>query len=120
MQNYIGITWHKIAYFFHKLRKDLQQIGVKHEYKNLRLSYAIYSQMTRVIFLKYNSMERLFMARKSKSVYERIEETEQNIASLEQELSQSKAHLIELLNEKDDLEMRQTWSAFKEKGLTFC
>ena len=59
------------------------------------------------------------MARKSKSVYERIAETEENIASLEQELAQSKTHLEELLQEKDDLEMRQTWAALKEKGLDF-
>ena len=59
------------------------------------------------------------MARKSKSVYERITETEANIERLEQELSQSKAHLIDLLQEKDELEMRQTWEAFKSKGLNF-
>lgn len=59
------------------------------------------------------------MARKQKSVYERIEEAEANIASLEQELSQSKAHLVELNNERDDLEMRQTWAILKEKGLNF-
>ena len=59
------------------------------------------------------------MARKQKSVYERIKETEANIASLEQELAQTKEHLVELLNEKDDLEMRQTWSILKEKGLNF-
>ena len=59
------------------------------------------------------------MARKQKSVYERIEETEANISSLEQELAQTKAHLVDLLNEKDDLEMRQTWSILKEKGLNF-
>lgn len=59
------------------------------------------------------------MARKQKSVYERIKETEANIASLEQELAQTKEHLVNLLNEKDDLEMRQTWSILKEKGLNF-
>lgn len=61
------------------------------------------------------------MARKSKqqSVYERITETEEKIASLEQELAQSKTHLAELLQEKDELEMRETWTLIKEKGLDF-
>ena len=61
------------------------------------------------------------MARKSKqqSVYERIAETKEKITSLEQELVQSKAYLEELLQEKDDLEMRQTWASLKEKGINF-
>lgn len=58
------------------------------------------------------------MARKPKSVYERIEETESKIAALEEELAQSKSHLIDLLQEKDELEMKETWSLIKEKGLT--
>ena len=58
------------------------------------------------------------MARKPKSVYERIEETENRIAALEEELAQSKSHLIDLLQEKDELEMKETWSLIKEKGLT--
>jgi Cu/Ag efflux pump CusA len=58
------------------------------------------------------------MARKSKSVYERIEETKSTIATLEQELEEAKSHLIELEAERDDLEMRQAWSAIKEKGLS--
>lgn len=58
------------------------------------------------------------MARKSKSVYERIAETESKIVSLEEELAQSKSHLVELLQEKDELEMKETWSLIKEKGLT--
>ena len=57
------------------------------------------------------------MARKSKSVYERIAETKDDIVRLEQELVQAKAHLNELFQEKDDLEMRQAWAAIKEKGL---
>ena len=57
------------------------------------------------------------MARKSKSVYERIAETKDDITRLEQELVQAKTHLNELLQEKDDLEMRQAWAAIKEKGL---
>ena len=59
------------------------------------------------------------MARKSKSVYEKIAETENNIVRLEQELADAKTHLVELNNEREELEMRQTWAAFKEKGLTF-
>ena len=58
------------------------------------------------------------MARKPRSVYERIAETESKIASLEEELAQSKSHLIDLLQEKDELEMKETWSLIKEKGLT--
>lgn len=59
------------------------------------------------------------MARKSKSVYERIAETENDIVRLEQELADARTHLVELNNERDDLEMRQTWAAFKSKGLDF-
>ena len=60
------------------------------------------------------------MARKSKSVYERITETENDIIRLEQELADAKTHLAELNNEREELEMRQTWEAFKSKGLTFA
>jgi len=59
------------------------------------------------------------MARKSKSVYERIAETENNIARLEQELADAKTHLVELNNEREELEMREVWTAFKSKGLNF-
>lgn len=58
------------------------------------------------------------MARKQKSVYERIEEAEANIASLEQELEDAKTHLIELNNEREELEMRQIWATIQSKGLT--
>lgn len=58
------------------------------------------------------------MARKQKSVYERIEETRNEIALTEDRLTQLKSHLIELENERDDLEMRQTWAAIKDNGLT--
>lgn len=58
------------------------------------------------------------MARKSKSVYERIEETRNEIALTEDRLTQLKSHLIELENERDDLEMRQAWAAIKDNGLT--
>ncbi len=58
------------------------------------------------------------MARKSKSVYERIEETKLEITSTEQILIDLKSQLEILLAEKDDLEMRQTWAAIKSNGLT--
>ena len=58
------------------------------------------------------------MARKSKSVYERIEETQSEIISVEQNLARLKSLLEELNAERDDLEMRQTWASIKEKGMT--
>lgn len=58
------------------------------------------------------------MARKQKSVYERIEETKNEIISTEERLAQLKSHLAELESERDDLEMRQTWAAIKDNGLT--
>jgi len=58
------------------------------------------------------------MARKSKSVYERIEETKLEIASTEEHLAELKSQLQNLYDEKDDLEMRQAWAAIKDSGLT--
>ena len=58
------------------------------------------------------------MARKSKSVYERIEETLSEIQSTEQRLVELNTQLQGLYDEKDDLEMRQIWTAIKSKGLT--
>ena len=58
------------------------------------------------------------MARKSKSVYERIEEIKLEITSTEQQLVELKSQLQNLYQEKDDLEMRQTWAAIKNNGLT--
>ena len=58
------------------------------------------------------------MARKSKSVYERIEETQSEIISVEQNLARLKSLLEELNAERDDLEMRQTWASIKEKGMS--
>lgn len=59
------------------------------------------------------------MARKSKSsIYERIEETKSDILNTEQHLAQLNSLLEELLHEKDELEMRQAWSAIKESGMT--
>lgn len=56
--------------------------------------------------------------KKQKSVYERIAETEQEIESTTKKLAELSVTLDELLKEKDDLEMRQTWSAIKQNGLT--
>lgn len=60
------------------------------------------------------------MARKPKniSIYEQIENVKSEITSTEQHLAQLKSQLEELLIEKDDLEMRQTWTAIKESGLS--
>lgn len=57
------------------------------------------------------------MARKGKSVYERIEEVKSEIQLTEQHLSELKTQLQSLYDEKDDLEMRQTWAAIKSNGL---
>ena len=56
--------------------------------------------------------------KKQKSVYERIAETEQEIESTRKRLAELSVLLDELFKEKDDLEMRQTWSAIKQNGLT--
>lgn len=60
------------------------------------------------------------MARKPKvkSIYEQINEIESEITSTEQNLAQLKSQLDNLLLEKDELEMRQTWNAIKERGLS--
>ena len=60
------------------------------------------------------------MARKPKvkSIYEQINEIESEITSTEQHLAQLKSQLDNLLLEKDELEMRQTWNAIKERGLS--
>lgn len=60
------------------------------------------------------------MARKPKSIsiYEQIENIQNEIISTEQHLAQLKSQLEELLVQRDDLEMRQTWSAIKESGLS--
>lgn len=58
------------------------------------------------------------MARvKSKSVYERIEEKEQNIREVEETLKRLNEELQELFAEKDDLEMRQLLSQMKANNL---
>lgn len=60
------------------------------------------------------------MARKPKaiSVYERIEKVQSDILFTEQHLAELKLELEELFAEKDDLEMRDTWSKIKSSGLT--
>ena len=57
------------------------------------------------------------MARKSKSVYERIEEKLQDIKQAEELLVTLNEELQTLNLEKDDLEMRQLLEAMKSKGL---
>lgn len=60
------------------------------------------------------------MARKPKnSIYDRIEETKSEIAKTEQHLAQLKLQLEDLLHEKDDFEMRQSWAIIKESGMNF-
>jgi hypothetical protein len=54
----------------------------------------------------------------SKSVYERIEETLLKIEETEKVLSDLRELLDELYAEKDDLEMRQTWSKINSIGLS--
>ena len=56
--------------------------------------------------------------KKQKSVYERIAETEQEIALTEQRLAELNVLLQDLFKEKDDLEMREAWASIKEKGLS--
>ena len=64
--------------------------------------------------------EEITMARKPKnlSVYERITDTLSSIESTEQQLAELKSQLQNLYKEKDDLEMRETWKAIKDNGLT--
>lgn len=57
------------------------------------------------------------MARKSKSVYERIEDKKQNIKETEDMLAQLNNELQELFTEKDELEMKLLLEAMKTKGL---
>ena len=54
----------------------------------------------------------------TKSVYERIEETLLKIEETEKVLSDLRELLDELYAEKDDLEMRQTWSKINSIGLS--
>ena len=58
------------------------------------------------------------MAKKLKSVYERIEEKLQDIKKTEELLALQNEELQTLYLEKDDLEMRQLLEMMKSKGLT--
>jgi nitrate/nitrite-specific signal transduction histidine kinase len=58
------------------------------------------------------------MARKLKSVYERIEDKIQDIKETEKLLAAQNEELQTLYLEKDDLEMRQLLEMMKSKGLT--
>lgn len=57
------------------------------------------------------------MARKPKSVYERIEEKQQEILEAQELLATLNNDLCELNKEKDDLEMHQLLDLMKSKGL---
>lgn len=58
------------------------------------------------------------MARKSKSVYERIEDKKVQIKEEEKRLKQLNIELKELFSEKDDLEMRQLFEYAKTNNIT--
>ena len=58
------------------------------------------------------------MARKNKSVYERISATQEKIASLEEELRLTKQKMDSLNREKDELEMRQMFANAKANNLS--
>ena len=58
------------------------------------------------------------MARKPKSVYERIEITQKKINSLELELKKQKTNLITLNKEKDELEMNQMFALARENNMS--
>ena len=55
--------------------------------------------------------------RNTKSVYERIDETLKLISEREKELTELRELLEDLYSEKDDLEMRETWSKINSIGL---
>ena len=57
---------------------------------------------------------------KSTSVYDRIEETQLEITSTEQRLAQLKTQLKNLLNEKDELEMKEAWKCIQDSGMTLA
>ena len=58
------------------------------------------------------------MARKSKSVYTRIEDKQLQIKETEEALKQLNVELKELFSEKDELEMRQLFEFAKENSIT--
>ena len=60
------------------------------------------------------------MARKPKtqSIYERINQKESEIASVERNLEYLKSQLQNLYAEKDEMEMREVWQSIKEKGMS--
>ena len=57
------------------------------------------------------------MARKPKSIYERITEKKQEIQLAEEKLQNLTNELLELEAERDDLEMHQLLTAARAKGL---
>lgn len=57
--------------------------------------------------------------RRSRSVYERIDDVKNKIAAREEELAQLKMNLRTLEAERDDLEMHQLFSLIKNNGISF-
>lgn len=57
-------------------------------------------------------------SRRGKSVYERIEDTKNEIALTEEKLAGLKMHLTTLNAEKDDLEMHQLFDFIRVNGIS--
>lgn len=59
------------------------------------------------------------MGRKPKStIYERIEEVQNELAASEENTRRLKAYLEELLKEKDEQEKQKFWEELKKSGLS--
>lgn len=58
------------------------------------------------------------MARRQKTIYEKIEDSRTIIAELEKKLKEENTVLDSLLQEKDDMEMRQAWSLLKNNNIS--
>jgi len=59
------------------------------------------------------------MAKKvSKTVYENLEDNQNEINMVEESLSKLKEKRVELLQQKDDYEMRKMWESVKTKGIS--
>lgn len=57
--------------------------------------------------------------RRGKSVYERIEDTKNKIATKEQEVCELKIQLKTLEEERENLEMHQLFELIKNNGISF-
>lgn len=58
------------------------------------------------------------MARRQKTIYEKIEDSRAIIAELEKKLREENTVLDSLLQEKDDMEMRQAWLLLKNNNIS--